>query len=83
MLLPVQPHSTLRGEAGRGAAASRRSEAVVDSTHVMAGSLIAKLGRERAEETARLKAAWYPPGSETFVYWQRVADAIRTAKVPR
>jgi hypothetical protein len=46
----------------------------------MAGSLIAKLGRERAEETARTNASWYAPGSETFLYWQRVANAIRTAK---
>jgi hypothetical protein len=47
----------------------------------MAGRLIAKLGHERAEETARTNATWYTPGSETFVYWQRVADTIRT--VPR
>jgi Double zinc ribbon len=73
MLSPVQPRSTLGRDAGGGAAASGQSKAVVDSTHVMARDLIAKLGRERAEETARLNATWYPAGSQTFVYWQRVA----------
>jgi Double zinc ribbon len=81
--LPAGDRSTPPGQSNRGAAAFRRSGAAVDSLHVIAGSLIAKLGREGAEETARANATLYAPGSETFVYWQRVADAIRTAKVPR
>jgi hypothetical protein len=78
--LKVEAGSTLGGESGRGATASPRQEAAVDSVQVMARSLIAKLGRERAEEAARTNASWYAPGSGTFLYWQRVANAIRTAK---
>ena len=70
--------STLHGKSDRGATPSRRSGAAVDSAPVMAGSLIAKLGRERAEEAAQTNASWYPPGSETFLYWQRVANAVRS-----
>jgi Double zinc ribbon len=70
----------VEAESDRGATASRRSGAAVDSVQVMARSLIAKLGRERAEEAARTNASWYAPGSGTFLYWQRVANAIGTAK---
>jgi hypothetical protein len=61
---------------------SRRSGAAVDSVQIMADSLIAKLGHERAEEAARRNASWYAPGSERFLYWQNVAKAVRTVNVP-
>ncbi|MGH7264548.1 MAG: LysM peptidoglycan-binding domain-containing protein [Candidatus Rokuibacteriota bacterium] len=81
--MPVETRWTRRAESDRAVLAPRRSEAAVDSIHVMAEFLIAKHGRKRAEETARANATWYPPGSEAFVYWQSVADAVRTAGAPR
>lgn len=45
----------------------------------MAALLTAQLGREEAENTARTNAGWYEADSAEFVYWQRVAEAIKNA----
>jgi hypothetical protein len=81
--LPAEDPSTPPGNSNRGTAPLPHSAAAVDSLHVIAGNLIARVGRERAEKTAQANATLYAPGSENFIYWQRVADAIRTAEVPR
>ena len=60
-------------------AAPVRSDGSVER---MADYLVRTHGAESAEAQALGTASWYHAGSGDFVYWQRVAAAVRRTRAP-
>lgn len=73
---PIPPNSAQALDPTHPTVGSPTS-AQADNTQVMANFLVARLGRDPAWRTALVNADSHAPDSPEFVFWHRVAAAIR------